>query len=116
MPFQTYNIPNHTSGDTFNGVEFEVLVNTLPLDLTGANIIMKLRQNNNINAYYELNVANGNITITFPLLGKFTIDQQIINFAPAKYNYSIELHLANGNTYTYIQGSWTIIAQAINNG
>lgn len=116
MPFQTYNIPNHTTGDTFKSLEFEVLVNTVALDLTGANIVMKLRQNNNINVYYELNTTNNNITITYPLLGKFQINQQIINFPPAKYNYSIELNLASGEVYTYIQGSWIIIAQAVNNG
>lgn len=116
MAFQTYNFNNHISGDTFNGVQFEVLVNNVALNLTGANIIMKLRQNNNINVYYELTTTNGNITINEPTNGKFNINQQIINFTPAKYNYSIEVHLSNGNIYTYIQGIWTIIAQAINNG
>ena len=116
MAFQQYNFNNHTTGDTFNGVQFEVLVNAVALDLTGSTIVMKLRQNNNVNVYYELSTTGGQLTLSAPLLGKFQVNQQIINFAPAKYNYSIELHLASGNTYTYIQGSWTIIAQAINNG
>lgn len=110
MAAQTYNIPDAISGDTFAGVQFTLTVNSSPLDLTGAVVIMTVRQRTIKNTvYYEFTNGSG-ITLTTPASGIFTLDEQVINIPEGNYKYDITIHLPNAGTVkTYIKGEWTIL-------
>ena len=104
----TYNFPDHIKGDTFSGVQFEVLVNAIALDLTDADITMQIRENYSTANKIEFSTDNGKLEITDAVAGKFTFKEQIIDVAPKKYVYNIQILLPNGKKHTYIKGVWVI--------
>ena len=69
----TYNIPDHVSGDTWEGISSITLRNNnIPLNLEGADIIMQVRSNYNNTAnplYLELTTENEEISVPFPADG-----------------------------------------------
>jgi hypothetical protein len=103
----------HLKGDTFDIVNFEVKINDQPVNLTGATIKMQLRKD----AYDHVtpptlsftSVANNGITITQPLLGKFNINQQIIDIDVFKYFYDIQITFPTGVVKTYINGFFDVL-------
>lgn len=109
MAQQTYNIPDHVKGDTFEGVQFNVTVNGSALNLTGATIKMQLKPNANpgTTATLTLDTTDG-ITITDAVNGQFEIDQQVIDIAADCYYYDIQITLSGGSVKTYIKGNWNI--------
>lgn len=104
----TYNFPDHTNGDTFKGVEFEILVNSSPLDLTGSNITMQIRESYSSPSKIEFTTINSELEITDATNGKFKFKEQIVKVVPRKYVYDIQIVLSNGNKFTYIKGYWII--------
>lgn len=104
----TYNFPDHIKGDTFSGVQFEVLVNAVALDLTDADITMQIRENYSSANKIEYSTANAKLEITDAVAGKFTFKEQIVDVAPKKYVYDIQILLPNGKKHTYIKGVWVI--------
>ena len=114
--FQIYNFPDHIKGDTFNGVEFTLEVNSLPVDLTNASIKMYLKtQSKACDVVAKFTTDNGKLTITDAVNGVFQFDNQIININAGTYDYDIEITLNNGTIKTYIKGTWKIL-QDITNG
>jgi len=100
--------PNHISGNTFLGIQFEILVNSVALDLTNASIKMVLTTPYSKTAN-EFSTEGNNIAITDAVNGKFEFSEQIVTLTPNTYTYGITLTLGNGNVFTYITGSWTIL-------
>lgn len=100
----------HVKGDTFNMVTFQVKVNTVAVNLTGATIRMQLRKKpDDITAVLSLtSVASAGITITSPTTGTFKINEQVINIEVGTYSYDIEIAYASGIVKTYIAGIFTI--------
>jgi hypothetical protein len=99
----------HKKGDTFEAVNFQMLVNTVPLNLTGATLRMQLRKEYGGVVFLSLtSVASVGITITTPASGLFKINKQIINLDSANYIYDIELIKADGTIKTYISGNFYI--------
>ena len=99
----------HIKGDTFEAVNFQMLVNTIPLNLTGATLRMQLRKEYGGVVFLSLtSVASAGITITTAASGLFRINKQIINIDAANYIYDIELIKADGTVKTYISGSFSI--------
>lgn len=105
---QTYDFPDHVKGDTFEGVQFTITVNSSALNLTGATIRMQMRLNSNAPVVKEFSVGNG-LTLTTPASGIFTFNKQVISVPPGVYYYDIQITLSNGDIKTYITGTWTII-------
>ncbi|PKN93026.1 MAG: hypothetical protein CVU44_11380 [Chloroflexi bacterium HGW-Chloroflexi-6] len=107
---ETYNFPDHLRGDTFDAIIFEVLVNSVALNLTGATVRIDLRKNGEL--YYRLKnnpgTGEGSITVTDAAAGKFRVDEQIIDIPGNVYSHDIEITLASGRKKTYAGGSWTI--------
>ena len=99
---QHYNFPDHKSGDTFGGVQFELLVNGSARSLVGATIEMQV-------AGETLSSATGEIVISDAAGGKFNVKSQIIDFTPAVYPYEIIITFSDGSVKTYIDGNWRII-------
>ena len=99
----------HIKGDTFEAVNFQMLVNTVPLNLTGATLRMQLRKEYGGVVFLSLtSVANAGITITTAASGLFKINKQIINLDAANYIYDIEFIKADGTIKTYISGNFSI--------
>jgi hypothetical protein len=99
----------HIKGDTFEAVNFELLVNTVALNLTGCTLRMQLRKEYGGIVYLSLtSVANAGITITSAANGLFKINKQVINIEAANYIYDIELIKSDGTVKTYISGNFLI--------
>lgn len=99
----------HIKGDTFEAVNFQMLVNTVPLNLTSATLRMQLRKEYGGVVFLSLtSVASAGITITTPASGLFKINKQIINLDAFNYIYDIELIKADGTIKTYINGNFSI--------
>lgn len=112
-----YNFPNHINGDTFNGIQFEVKVNNTAINLTGATIAMQLRESIVGVNPIDFSTTNSKITIVDAVNGKFKINKQIVQAPICKtYLYDIQITLQNSDNYTYIKGSWNIVADITHNG
>lgn len=99
----------HKKGDTFEAVNFAMLVNSVVLNLTGCTLKMQLRKEYGGIIYLSLtSVANAGITISNAAGGLFRINKQIINIDAANYIYDIELTKADGTVKTYISGNFYI--------
>jgi len=99
----------HIKGDTFEAVNFELLVNTVALNLTGCTLRMQLRKEYGGIVYlYLTSVASAGITITSTVNGLFKINKQVINIEAANYIYDIELVKSDGTVKTYISGNFYV--------
>ena len=99
----------HIKGDTFEAVNFEILLNSVALNLTGCTLRMQLRKEYGGIVYLSLtSVASAGITITTPLTGLFKINKQIINIEAANYIYDIELIKSDASIKTYISGNFYV--------
>ena len=100
----------HKKGDTFDEVVFQVKINNIVVDLTGATIKMQLRKNySDTSAALSLtSVSSAGITITDAATGQFKINSQIIDIEVYNYVYDIQITLASGVVKTYVQGGFNI--------
>ena len=105
MAYDTYNFPDHESGDTFEGVTFTVLVNAVALDLTAATVVFTFSKNG---ATYTASTTNGMVSLTDPANGVFKFDEQTISYVQGTYCYDVIITLASGEVKTYIKGTWKI--------
>lgn len=96
-----YNLPDHHSGDTFEGVQFDVAINGTAANLTGATITMSFTRTSTVlSSPSQIEIS------TTP--GRFIIRKQIISLTPGIYEYKIKIAFADGSTKTYIKGTWKI--------
>jgi hypothetical protein len=106
-----YNLPTHIKGDTFDGVEFTLVLNSAPVDLTNAVIDMDVRKKVNPKSSSLLRISSttGGIEIGTPATsGIFSIVPQIVDIAAGEYVYDIQIAFPDGEVKTYIAGDWTI--------
>lgn len=94
----------HKKGDTFDEVAFQVKINDVVVDLTGATIKMQLRKNydDTVAALSLTSVSSAGITITDAETGQFKINKQIIDIEVYNYVYDIQITLADGT----VKSSW----------
>lgn len=99
----------HIKGDTFEEVNFAMILNSAVLNLTGCTLRMQLRKEYGGVIFLSLtSVASAGITITNAAGGLFKINRQIININAGNYIYDIELIKADGTVKTYINGKFVI--------
>ncbi len=98
----------HYKGDTFLEVPFEILIDSVPLNLTGALIKMQLRKNYEKDVVLEFSTTNNKIQIINSSLGTFKIVEQIIDIESFNYIYDLQITLASGEVETYIKGKFNI--------
>lgn len=104
----SYNF-THIKGDTFDQVPFSILLNNVPINLTGAVIRMQLRSEcGGLVALSLTSVANAGITITNAIGGLFKINKQIIDIPAGNYSYDLEIHFSDGTVKTWLSGSFLI--------
>lgn len=105
----TYDISTITN-DTLNAITFNVTVDAVPLDLTGAVITMQARATRDTEPVLALtSVLSAGITITNAVSGQFKINKQILTVSPGIYLYDIQFLMANGDVHTYVSGTLTLI-------
>ena len=98
----------HRKGDTFKQMNFQINVNSAPLDLTNAVIRMQLkRAYNDVPRLSLTTVDNNGLTITDTEAGQFKINEQIIDINAFNYIYDIEID-NNGVINTWVSGEFLI--------
>lgn len=98
----------HIKSDTFEAVNFEINIDTVPVDLSDTIIRMQLRKEyGGVVGLSLTSVADAGITITDAVNGLFRINQQIINIPAFNYIYDIEFDF-DGVVKTYISGNFLI--------
>lgn len=105
-----YDFPDHISGDTFNGVDFQVNVNGSPCDLTGYTIKIEVKRTQVAGKVLTLTTVgeDGGISIIDPPAGRFTVLPVVVALRPATYFYDIEFS-KDGVVKTWVSGTWKII-------
>jgi hypothetical protein len=100
----------HIKGDTFDEVAFDIKINDVPVNLTGATIKMQLRKNaSDATAALSLtSVSSAGITITDAAQGQFKINKQIIDIEVFNYSYDIQFTFSGGDVKTYVYGTFNI--------
>jgi hypothetical protein len=99
----------HYKGDTFKEVPFEIKINNVEIDLTGAIVKMQLRKEyGGVVGLTLTSVASAGITITDASNGKFKINNQIINIEAFNYIYDIEIHFLDNTVSTWVKGNFLI--------
>ena len=94
-------MPDHLSGDTFDGVQFDVSINGSPANLVGATIILSFVRNTaRMTSPDKIEIS------TTP--GRFIIKRQVLNLPIGTHEYKIKILFANGVAKTYIKGRWRI--------
>lgn len=101
-----YNITSY-KGDTFNGVQFTILVNGSAPANDLASVILTARPQLTASTKHQLTSSSG-ITITDAANWVFEIDRQIINWAAFNYYYDIQLTDSTGAVKTYVTGRWNV--------
>ncbi len=96
-------------GDTYNGVQFQYIINEVPKNLTGATIKIGFRQGS-ANGQQVLVLSTGNgVTITNAAQGIFRIDPFIVLLPAGNYPYDIQLTDVAGVVKTYVSGTLKVI-------
>lgn len=90
-------------GDTFLEVPFQIVINSVPLNLTGAVIRMQVRKDAGTPIVFE-----PTITVINALNGSFKIDEQIFNVPACIYKYDIEIEQTTGEVNSWIYGIFEI--------
>lgn len=100
---------SHIKGDTFDKVDFALIRNTLPLDLTNCTVRMQIKKEcNGISILSFTTVESAGLTIIDAVGGLFKINKQIINIPEFNYIYDIEITFSNGDVKTWISGDFFV--------
>jgi hypothetical protein len=98
----------HKRGDTFEAVNFEIMINEVAVDLTDTVIRMQLRKEyGGVIALNLTSVDNAGLTIIDAINGLFKINEQIINIEATNYLYDIQFNF-DGEIKTYVSGNFLI--------
>jgi len=99
----TLNLTAKRSG-TFDAVLFQIVINSVPLDLTGAIINMQVRKDSGTPIIFE-----PTITVLNAVNGDVQIDEQIFDVCAGVYKYDIRFQLASGEVrYDWIYGIFEV--------
>jgi glyoxylate utilization-related uncharacterized protein len=98
----------HKRGDTFEAVNFEIMINEVAVDLTDTVIRMQLRKEyGGVIALNLTSIDNAGLTIIDAINGLFKINEQIINIDAGNYLYDIQFNF-DGEIKTYVSGNFLI--------
>lgn len=112
MAASTYNFPDHVSGDTFDGMKFQMQKRvsgvTSYINLTDANIEMVVKNYQTGGVVTRYNLTNS-LSITDATIGKWQFNQSIVDLPVGLYKHEIIFTLSGNVKKTYIKGTWPII-------
>jgi len=95
-------------GDTYEGVFFQLLINEVPVNLTGVNIVAEFKKTPLAVAAYTMNLDNDKIVVTNAAEGRFKFDKQKIELPAGKYLYDVQFVFLDESVKTYISGTMTV--------
>lgn len=106
-----YNFNNHVKGDTFDAVEFQLILGGVIQNLTGMEFACMFKSNpeDTVPVLSLTSKVNGGIVITNATQGKFKIDPGIVDITPGIYYYDLQFTFATGEVKTYISGTLTVV-------
>ncbi len=91
------------------GVDFEILLNGSPVDLTDATILMQVKRNPSYStAQLEYSTDLGNIVITEAVNGLVSLPANIVDIVPRVYVYDLQITLSTGRVITPFSGTFTV--------
>lgn len=107
---QTYTIPKHRRGDTWNGInKIAITIDGVPINLSGCSITMELREDYDAPVAFTLSTSNSTIVIEQPGLSSITIPPVMVDIPPMKYKYDLQVtNSLTNNITTYMEGDWEI--------
>ena len=97
----TYNFPSHISGDTFPGLDFQLIINGAVKSLTGVKIIMRVGMR-------EFSSERGEIVIMDEAQGRFRFIEQVVRMRAMTYRYKMVFMFPGGKRKSYLTGTWII--------
>lgn len=107
----TYNIPPHTSGDSWKGIpSLKITINGVPPSVSLASVKMQFRKSCQGSVALELSSSNGKITIVDAIGWEMSIPKQVVSMPPETYLYDLQTVDSNGDIVTYLKGEWPILA------
>jgi hypothetical protein len=102
MVQSVYRFCDVVKGDTVNKVDFQILINEFPLDITG--YVIKLDWVSlNGTPLISLTTADDSIEITNPTAGEFRINSYIADLPPKLYTSDIEFKSPDDVIKSYIK-------------
>lgn len=111
----TYNIAAHTSGDTWRGLTATIQVNGEVPEYPLSSVRMQVKKRTNSQHSIEFSTSDGSIVINGdPANWNFSVLPIVVNISPYVYLYDIQTTDTEGNIYTYIKGTWEILADVTN--
>lgn len=84
-------------GDTISVVGFQLVINSLPKDLTGVTI-EAIFYSYSYTEYMAVSITNA-------ATGSFQIDQQVIDWRKGQWRFEMKFTFPNGSIKTYLKGS-----------
>lgn len=96
-------------GDTFKGAQFEMLVNGVSKNLTGAAIKVQFREKTKTGIVKKTIEIGSGITVTNAVNGLFTINPFIVDFNVGKNFYDVQIIDAGGVVKTYVEGYFEVL-------
>jgi hypothetical protein len=100
---QTYNLPNHYKGDTFNTKQI-----SFGFDITDALIKMQFKTQVNAPVAFAWLTSDNTISIIDALTGIVTMNAKVIDVAVGTYIYDCQITFSDGRVQTFFGGTMTI--------
>lgn len=104
----TYNFSDHKRGDTFEGVDFTILLNNEPVNLTGAVIKAQLKKTSISNVAAQWSTEDGSITITGAGNNVVRLQTKVIDIPAGVYSFEIQTN-NNGLIQTWVAGLFPVL-------
>ncbi|QJE95971.1 hypothetical protein [Luteolibacter luteus] len=101
-------IPSIKTGATWQGRQHQAKLNGVPIDITGATILMQLRSSVTSGVTAEWSTADGTIVPTVPGDGWFQILGRDVTWPAGSYVHDVLVVLASGRKIQFPTGEWTI--------
>jgi len=106
---QRYNLPDIYKGDTFEKVQFTILVDGTALDLTGASIKSVFKKDKKQGSLIKTIEIGTGITVTDATNGIFEFDAFDLDWDAGTYYYDIEITDNSSVILTYVIGVINVI-------
>lgn len=97
-----YNIRDHKTGTTFEGMELKIEVNGAKPELSSVSMSLTGR----LGGAYTLSTAGG---ISILGAGLVMIDKQLISWTVDTYRFVMTFTLSTGEIKRWMEGNWRII-------
>lgn len=97
-------------GQTFSRVKFRYTLDGIPMSISGATILAKIRYKNDCGPIVKTLTDSDGITVTDAVNGFFEIDEFTpVVFDPALYYFDVEITFSDGRIKTYVECSFPVL-------